>query len=351
MQPLPFLGSCEVCQKVLLNYRSLAGHLRHNKDPQHVALGERWHQWKSVYRAQLRCRKCGDLFEVLDRSLKDKKRCPKCEVLRQELGKRGYEGTQLPPKVDSRRRMTETNSKAQWDGLEHRSVHWIPGDDLYLEVLKSHANKEWVKQTTKRLGITYKVYRAICAHGLGPDYDRLVFERRVDTILENLEKCHTASGLEEKFSLQIQEVGISLVARNTWITMLVDGRKVKREADLKIQVRPDHKMVILCDGEAFHGPKATVFNQDPTTKIASDRATALAFFDLGYSVIRYSESEINSGAALAHLCKTLIDLKPETKVYRNWCPNERRHQVSKGSNHGPLESHPLGASQDLRSLR
>lgn len=44
---MPFLGSCEVCQKPVRNYRGLAQHLRFNQDPAHQALRVRWVRWKT----------------------------------------------------------------------------------------------------------------------------------------------------------------------------------------------------------------------------------------------------------------------------------------------------------------
>lgn len=321
MQP-PFLGSCEVCQKTLLNYRSLAGHLRHNPDPDHVALSAKWRAWQAVYRATLRCRKCGELFEIADKAQKDKKRCPKCEGLRQTLGKRGYEAARKVPKPDTRQVMTASGSKAQWDGLKNRSVRWSPGDELYLAVLKSHESKEWINLATKRLGIDYKIYTAISKHALGERYDQIILERKAETMRENLEKCRFTSGLEDTFVNQLEGAGCQITARNTWITLTIGGQRVKREADIKLQVSQDHKAIILCDGEAFHGPNCKPFVGDPEVRIAQDRDTALAFFDLGYSVLRFSESEIHSGEALVLLRKTLADLQPGQRIYRNWCPDE-----------------------------
>ena len=63
---------------------------------------------------------------------------------------------------------------------------------------------------------------------------------------------------------------------------------------------------------------------DPQKKIAEDRATALAMFQVGYSVLRYSGDEIRSGFALSHLERVLSRLSSCSSIYRNWCPDEEQ---------------------------
>ena len=55
-----------------------------------------------------------------------------------------------------------------------------------------------------------------------------------------------------------------------------------------------------------------------------DRETALAFYDLGYTTLRYSESEIHDGRALTHFQATMKRLATCQRVYRNWCPEEEQ---------------------------
>ena len=78
------------------------------------------------------------------------------------------------------------------------------------------------------------------------------------------------------------------------------------------------KVVVLCDGEAFHGPKF-VFGS-AQARIDNDIKTARAYYDTDYSVLRYSESEIKSGWALTHLLGVLSRLSSVHKVYRTWHP-------------------------------
>jgi hypothetical protein len=97
---------------------------------------------------------------------------------------------------------------------------------------------------------------------------------------------------------------------------------VPREADLKIPLRDGRKVVVLCDGEAFHGPR-TIFG-DPSRRIKADTETAEAYFSIGYSVLRYSESEIKSGYAAEHVLEVLTRLGVVRRIYHNWCPSEER---------------------------
>lgn len=321
MPSLPFLGSCEVCGKAIRNYRGLAGHLRHNQDQAHRELKQRWHAWRAEYRATLRCRKCGELFTIRDKSLKDRKRCPCCEGLRVSMSKRAYEALKFDKPDDPRQLMTAQNSKAQWDGLDTRSVSWVPGDEIYKAVVGLIESGCRVNDIRERLGISYKVLRAVGEHAF-PDFHERMLERKVETMLDNIELARTDSQLEQVFTARLEQNGYEIAARNSWATLRISNRKVKREADIKVAVGDGRKVVVLCDGEAFHGPKAIY--GDPQTRIDGDRETALAFFDLGYSVVRYSETEIHDGTALEHFKGLMDRLQSCNKVYRNWCPVEEQ---------------------------
>lgn len=132
-----FLGSCEVCGKVSRNYRALSQHLRFQKDSEHQALKARWHAWRDEYRATLCCRKCGELFQITDKALKDRKRCDRCEALRQSLSKRAYEALSFDKPVDPRREDRNTGSKARWVPGYSPEVEWEVGDALYNEMSQS----------------------------------------------------------------------------------------------------------------------------------------------------------------------------------------------------------------------
>lgn len=325
---LPFLGQCEVCAKVVHTYRALAGHLRHNSDSEHLNLKTRWLIWRSEYRVTLWCRKCGQPWEMRDPSCKDRKRCPSCDALRHELGKRGYEAL---PTICVVPRQLQTPSR----------VHWTPGDDISKDVVQGLKNGERVLDIMLRLGITYKVFRAIGEQALGADgYRDLTRGRKRVVAGTNLQRAHEeyralspkakaqrlkrlfggTCSLEKKLASQLRERGVTKFRFNQWQAVPIAGARVPREADLKLDLGDGRKVVVLCDGEAFHGPR-TIYG-DPQIKIAGDRLTALGFFGLGYSVVRYSESEIHSGVAVGHLCQVLERLQSYRQIYRNWCPAE-----------------------------
>jgi len=138
--------------------------------------------------------------------------------------------------------------------------------------------------------------------------------------MNNIESARTDSQLEHTFASQLEGTGYEIAGRNSWTTLRIGNRKVKREADIKVAVGDGRKIVVLCDGEAFHGPK--VIRGDPQARIDGDRETALAFFDLGYSVARYSETEIHDGSALTHFKGLMSRLGSSQRIYRNWCPVE-----------------------------
>lgn len=326
----PFLGTCEACERPVRTYRGLAGHLRHNRDSGHDALKRRWHAWReSSYTAQLSCRKCGQAWEVRDKTLKDSKRCPTCEALLHRLGKRQYEklATRKTPKTKEPRRGT--------------ARFWDAGDALYQAVVGSLQCGEGVRSIMTRLGLTYKAVRSMAEVAFGAEcYRTMVLARTRLVSAANLRKAHSqyralspsakasllkarfggACALELKLADELRECGLSDIELNQWQSIRIGSSLVPREADIKLSLGDGRKLVILCDGEAFHGPR--LIHGEPGPKIESDRQTALAFFDAGYSVARYSESEIHAGFALTHVRVLLDRLVSCRRVYRNWCPME-----------------------------
>lgn len=317
-------GRCEVCGQVLHTIRALAGHLRHNPDPAHAAFKVRL---QAEYRLTLWCRKCGQSWEVRDPAERNRKRCPSCEARFRELGKRRYEGLPTAPIFDA-------------VSVSDR-VRWSPGDDLYLQVVSGLETGERIRPMMRRLGITYKVLRAIGEHALGiTGYVELTNARKYAVGNVNIRKAHEeyqalspadkarrlkqlfggTCTLERLLARQLVEQGVTQFKFNQWQAVPVEGRLVPREADLKVEIGDGRKLVVLCDGEAFHGP-CTIFG-DPAGRIASDRATAMGYFALGYSVARYSESEIHDGSAAMHVRQLLARLQSCRQVYRNWCPAE-----------------------------
>jgi len=314
-----FLGPCEICSQTVRTYRSLANHLRHQKDPAHQDLKKRWHTWRNEYRATLRCRKCGEIFSITDKSDRDRKRCDRCGDLRASVSKRAYGALSFNKPSDPRQMMTAKGSKAQWDGLVERVLTWKPGDAVYSAVVGAIQQGRPLNDIKTTVGVSYVVVKEIGEHAF-PDFQERMAQRKIETMRQNVEAARTDSALERLFASQLEAAGFPIVGRNVWTTLRVGAEKVKREVDIKVAVGDGRKVVVLCDGEAFHGPKA--IHGDPQVRIASDRETALAYFGLGYSVVRYSETEIHDGTAVEHFQGLMGRLEVHKKIYRNWHPVE-----------------------------
>ena len=338
-----FLGPCEVCGKKIHTYRGLGQHLRFNVDKDHQALKARWHTWKGQYKAILRCRKCGGLWDVQDSSLRHAKRCPRCEDLRISMSKRAYEKLKFDKPADPRQVMTASGSKAQWDGLKSRSLGWHRGDDLYKRVVGSFLAGDIVRTTLKAQSVTFKVYRAIVEDAVGlKAYKAEAKARKRARSSANIKKAHEkwaamspkekaveiakrfrkGSALEKAFAAQLRKGGVSGLAMNQWQSLRIGGQWAPREADIKIPMGVGHKLVVLCDGEAFHGPRFAF--GDVKARIADDVATANAYSDAGYSVVRYAESEVKNGLACRHLLSWLPRLRGGERLYRTWHPAVER---------------------------
>jgi len=121
---------------------------------------------------------------------------------------------------------------------------------------------------------------------------------------------------------QLRAQGVNSLELNVWQSVPIRGQMVPREADIKISIGGGRKVVVLCDGEAFHGPRMIFGN--PQDRILADTETAEAYYALGYSVVRYSETEIKSGVAVKHMLDVLKRLDGCRAIYRNWCPSEER---------------------------
>lgn len=339
---MEFLGSCQVCGKVIHNYRGLAGHLRHNQDPSHQHLKASWLAWRAEYRATLRCRKCGDLWEVRSTSDQHNKRCPRCEEQLRLLGKRAYAAWRPPVIPDVRVRVGST--KARWRGLNNLHFKWQRGDRVYVAVRAQLSTENSVRGILQEHGITYKTFKAIAQDVLGVvGYSEWCRGRKARAGSRNLRISHAnyrklspeeksehlrkkyggTCKLEKDFAAAVTSIGVADFVLNAWQAVPVEGALVPREADLKINLA-GHKVVVLCDGEAFHGPKF-VFG-DVNRRVADDVATAEAYFSVGYSVIRYSETELRSGLALDHLVGVLPVLRTGRRLLRLWHPPLERWQ-------------------------
>lgn len=324
MSFMSFPSPCRVCSKTLHNYRGLASHLRHNGDFQHREFQSEWLAYRNSYHKLLFCRKCGSEFEVISKADSNRKRCPSCTELRGRLGKKSYEGTEI--KKVSR-------------VLKCDSFHWVRGDSLYLKVSVALNSGVPLRKLIHELSITYKTITAIAEDILGREgYSDLVRIRRLNTAKVAYtaakeayarltpeeksqrikERCGKSGSLETLLARQLRGRGFADLVLNDWQSIPIGGKVVPREADIKVSIGDGRKVVILCDGEAFHGPR-TIFG-DPNDRISLDMETSEGYYSLGYSVLRYSESEIKSGLAIQHLVDTFELLKTHTQVFRNWFP-------------------------------
>jgi len=294
----PFLGPCEVCGKVSHNYNALGLHLseRHNPDEAHRAFKARWHAWRA---------------EITDKRLKDSKRCPRCEHLRQTMSKRKYEALRFDKTPDPRVIHKESGSKARWPVGYKPEIDPVEHLQTAADIIASGGGVRDLRVT----GLDYTTARALAVQVLGgeDEYDQWVLERKTETVHKNREQARLGSGLEELFVEQMRERGIEPCGRNEWMTLPVNGKKVHREADIKIAMGSGRKVIVLCDGTAFHGPGCLY--ADPDEKTADDIATAEAMFHMGYTVLRYSGDEIKDGSAIDHLGSVLSSGE---HVCRHW---------------------------------
>lgn len=321
---MSFPSSCRVCGKTLHNYRGLASHLRHNQGPEHSDLRSEWLVYRDSYHKSLVCRKCGSEFEVTSKADSNRKRCPNCTKLLGSISRRSYEGTKFlkPERLPKR-----------------DSFHWVRGDKVYLQVAQAISSGIPLSKLMHDLSLTHKTTIAIAEDILGKEgYLELVQQRRLDTVRlaytaareaylrltpeekaqRIKERCGKSGSLEILLAKQLRSRGYTDFVLNDWQSIPIGDKVVPREADIKVSLGDGRKVVVLCDGEAFHGPK-TIFG-DPNDRIALDTETTDGYYALGYSVIRYSESEIKSGKAIQHLVGVLDTLKSHNQVLRNWFP-------------------------------
>lgn len=323
-----FPSSCKVCGKTLHNCRGLSSHLRHNLDLKHSEFRSEWLVYRDSYHKLLTCRKCGLVFEVTSKTESNRKRCLSCTKLRVNLSKKTYENTKL----------------LKADTLSKQDVfHWVRGDRVYSKVSQAITSGTPIRKLMHELSLTYKSIIEISEDILGKDgYAELVHRRRLGTARVAYtaakkayskltpeekakrikERCGKSSSLEILLVKQLRDNGYTDLVLNDWQAVPIGGKVVPREADIKVTLGDGRKVVVLCDGEAFHGPH-TIFG-DPKDRITLDVETTEGYYSLGYSVARYSESEIKSGVALQHLIGVFDILKTHRQVLRNWFPVTER---------------------------
>jgi hypothetical protein len=171
---MEFLGPCEVCGKVSRSYRSLAQHLRHNQDKAHAEMQARYRAWKDSYHAVLRCRKCGQTWEITDKARRNEKNCPTCRRRKVEIGKRAYEALSFDKVPDPRPR---TTIPSKWRGVPSE-LRISTDDPLFGQVLRA-VSQVGVKKTSAELGVPYQGVRRICVSAWGRNgYQELMSETR-----------------------------------------------------------------------------------------------------------------------------------------------------------------------------
>lgn len=249
---MEFLGSCRVCGKVLHNYRSLAGHLRHNQDSAHLQLRVDWESWKGQYQATLRCRKCGGLWKIYSKAERSSKRCPPCEQKFKLLGKKAYETWR--PEVLADPRVKVRTTKARWVGLSDLHFKWSRGDTVYEAVRDLLSANIPVRTILSDLGITHKVFQNIAKDILGEvGYQEWYCTKKTSVGKANLDIAHRnyrsltpeekaarlkrmygdTCKLEAEFAKSISYLGLPLVM-NDWQAVPIHEYAAPREADIKI---------------------------------------------------------------------------------------------------------------------
>lgn len=332
-----FLGPCEACGQVFRTYRSLSQHLRSKGlDEGHLALKAKYQEWRSHYRSVVCCRRCKTTWEISDKSQKDIKLCAACASLRQQVGKRQYAKLSAPPTSDPRQKVRGRKNK--WDGLPARGIVWSKDAPIYKEIVEACLSGEKVNDTKRRLGVSYIVYKDILQDAFGVEgYAKVAAGRKTLRSSANIKYAHAkwkemtpderaaeaqrrfgrGSVLEVSFANQIKPLGFSFTL-NDWQSVQIGGEWRPREADLKVTLPDNRKIVILCDGEAFHGPK--YIYGDPNVRVADDLATAEGYYALGYTVLRYSETEVKNGFAYQHFTGIVHKLTEAQKALRLWHP-------------------------------
>jgi len=255
------------------------------------------------------------------------------------LGKKAYEEWKPEISADVRVRVS---SKARWVGLNDLQFKWSRGDNTYEAVRGLLQTTTPVQGVLRDLGLTYKVFRTIAEDILGvAGYFKWSQERKSSVGRINLSVAHKnyarlapsakaarlkrlyggTCKLEADFAEALSKHGLHPIL-NVWQAVPIQGTLVPREADLKIDLGL-HKIVVLCDGEAFHGPRFAF--GDAARRVQDDTLTAEAYYALGYSVIRYSETELKSGWALDHLLGVVSDVRAEKRrLLRLWHPLTER---------------------------
>jgi len=132
----------------------------------------------------------------------------------------------------------------------------------------------------------------------------------------------TPNLLEKNLGEQIREKFPEITLRyNVWKSLKDDENNcyIHLESDIVLNF-DDIRVIILIDGEAFHG-KACYFNGDTVEK---DEWKSRILFKYNPFVIRYSETEVKGGFALKHLSIKIDEIRSNKilNYYRNWMMHE-----------------------------
>jgi len=314
-----FPGCCSVCDAPLRSVYSWVNHLVSATDDAHVALQEEWMLWTAQYRKQLTCRKCSSVWEVEDKSQSQRKQCPRCVALKASLGKRAYEALTLTPIKYPLQRFSgikpaRLDRKVFADYIASNGIRDAMGHfKLGYSYLKSCFLSFYTQEDYDALVIQGTQRSLEAAHSGAREWWLNLTEDERDAHFGRL--C-SSSSLEAHLVAQLQEEQILIKRRNAWFTFGQGSSRIVREADLLLETQGGACLVVQCDGEAFHGPN-TVF-VDPVVKAHHDAMSDQLFLGKGYSVARFSESEIFSGEALECLLEKLLPC--ERRVHRAWHP-------------------------------
>lgn len=190
--------------------------------------------------------------------------------------------------------------------------------DFVREAAIDKFGNEWynsrLKMIDKQAG--YKISKAKKSF-----FDNLRLDKtKFDDYFKKRNVSFNPSSVEKQFVEQIS-CCLANIETNKWLTIQIDGRFEHREIDVKVSLG-NHKFAVFIDGEAFHGKNAKSCFKTPT--IEHDSLVAIAFANMGYFSIRYSESEVKSGEASNHFLQKYKEFQNSlpTFYYRNWMTND-----------------------------
>jgi len=327
------MNVCGVCSLPVISHNAYAQHLRGRSDARHQEALVCYEAWLEVHLTTYRCAKCRCSYRRETYTHRSGPGlCSSCRHLKETLSNRAYE---------SLKNRKEDEVPVRWDSLVVQQDVWTPNEVLCEEVLRATQGQEKVRDAMSRLGLTFDLFKAVGIHALGHEaYIEWASGRKAERS-SRVGRAHAdryramspdekAAVLQKRFSRVRSKIEVMLAdalvalgetdfVTNQWQSLEVFGRVSPREADIKLTLGADRKLILLCDGEAFHGPGCIFGN--PADRIRDDTATAHAYFDAGYSVVRYSETEIKSGVVMDHLSLILARLRAEGgRIFRLWYP-------------------------------